>query len=91
MRKIELEMLQAINLKNNWSKDNTQVIFDNGTSKVYLHGHHIANINHLTGCKEANKETLKDWPTNTTKSRLRSLGLNVSTKKGVTYLNGEKL
>jgi hypothetical protein len=31
--------------------------------------------------------TLSRWSTNTTKSRLRALGANVTTRKGVTYLN----
>lgn len=38
-----------------------------------------------------NKSTLEQWPSNTTKSRLRALGCNVYTKKGVTYLNDESI
>ena len=33
-----------------------------------------------------NTDTLRRYPTNTTKSRLRALGVNVTTRKGVTYL-----
>ena len=32
-------------------------------------------------------KALKRWPTVTTKSRLRALGVNVYTRKGITYVN----
>ena len=88
MRKIEKEMLQAINWGNNWAKDNTQVVHINGIAQVYLHGHHIASV---YGDVEVNKDTLRKWPTVTTKSRLRALGVNVTTKNWVTYLDGEEV
>jgi hypothetical protein len=31
---------------------------------------------------------LRQWPTVTTKSRLRALGANLTQKRGVIYLNG---
>ena len=88
MRKIEQDMWNAINGGVNWSKDNTQVTQFEDTSDVFLHGHHIATINSYTGELVVNTATLANWPTNTTKSRLRALGANVETKKGITYLDG---
>lgn len=94
MRVIEKEMLSAVerNLICNgghWAKDNTSV-FRRGRQgvDVFLHGHHIAHVK-SDGVVEVNKETLARWPTNTTKSRLRALGVNVYTKNHVTYLDGE--
>ena len=46
MRKIESQMIQAIQGNRNWSNANTSVTFDpeTGDSKVYLHGNHIATV-----------------------------------------------
>lgn len=100
MRKIEQAMLKAIKDKKNWQKDNTQVIYYPEVSetlhsriehtKVFLHGNHIATIDHGRDNQvTANPVTLRRWPTPTTKSRLRALGVSVSTRKGETYLNGK--
>lgn len=91
MRKIEQEMWNAINQGYDWCKDNTQVTHEGDTANVYLHGHHIAIVHSFTGALVVNAQTLAKWPTNTTKSRLRALGANVTTKKGVTYLDGEEV
>ena len=68
MRKIETQMIDAINDNINWSKDNTSVIFQDEVSKVYLHGNLIA---------EVGDDFLKlydgDHQTMTTKSRLNAL------------------
>ena len=70
MRKIETQMNMAIKSQKNWISGNTQVITDNGISRVFLHGNHIATYNHVD--KEL---ALFDggWQSNTTKSRLNSL------------------
>lgn len=92
MRKIEQQMLNAINsIRNNtsakgWSNDNTIVTNAGDRAKVFLHGNHIADVFN-TGVLDVNADTLARWPTPTTKSRLRALGANVATRKGVTYLN----
>lgn len=90
MRKIEKDMISAIMNGRNWSNSNTMVAIVDGDANVYLHGHHIATVK---GCLplelEVNRETLANWPTVTTKSRLRALGANVTTKNWVTYLDGE--
>jgi len=88
MRKIEQKMKDAIHHHIRWSLDNTIVSpLDDITIAVYLHGHEIALINQRNGFVMTNMDTLRRYPTNTTKSRLRALGVDVSTRKGVTYLN----
>lgn len=88
MRKIESQMLNAILNRKSWQLDNTSVTVRNDASmSVFLHGNHIADIDCPTGFVLVNQETLRRWQTPTTKSRLRALGANVSTRKGVTYLD----
>lgn len=88
MRKIEQAMNGAIALGINWASGNTTVTTDTwGDSDVYLHGNHIAVVR-ADGTVDVNKETLARWSTVTTKSRLRALGADVTTRKGVTYLDG---
>ena len=93
MRLIEKQMNQAINSKSKWSKDNTEVIYyeGNNLSHVRLHGHHIAYFDHNSGEIVPNVGTLAAWPTRTTKSRLRSLGIDVYTRKNITYVNGKEV
>ena len=102
MRKIEQQMVAAAFGKKSVNLGNTSVVYQpevqNPTrsamelSKVYLHGNHIASVIHdsmYAGDRVVvNQETLRRWPSVTTKSRLRAFGVNVTTKKGVTYLNG---
>ena len=81
-------MIAAINSRKSWHGGNTTVSnIDDVNSAVYLHGNHIADVNSRNGLVMVNQYTLARWSTNTTKSRLRALGANVSTRKGVTYLN----
>jgi hypothetical protein len=97
MRKIEKQMLNAISSKvDKWMNNNTSVFYisamESGNpfgarSEVYLHGNHIADYWHESGSLEVNSRTLAQWSTPTTKSRLRALGANVATRKGITYLN----
>jgi hypothetical protein len=96
MRKIEQQMLNAIYNSKSWQSGNTTVTprFD-GSLSVYLHGNHIADVINSNMVDdiitqrivEVNKDTLARWSTPTTKSRLRALGANVATRKGVTYLD----
>jgi hypothetical protein len=88
MRKIENEMIKAIHSQKRWSMTNTIVSpIDNTNVAVYLHGHEIAIVNTYNGFTMTNVDTLRRYPTNTTKSRLRALGVNVATRKGITYLD----
>ena len=68
MRKIEQQMNQAIRACKNWCSGNTQVVSDAESSKVYLHGNHIATVG-------SDYCMLYDggWRSNTTKSRLNAL------------------
>lgn len=91
MRAIEIKMLDAIKNRANFKLDNTQVIYCSDVSAVFLHGNHIGAYMHTLGTFRPNLETLKRWPTPTTKSRLRALGVDVSTRKGVTHYNGKPL
>ena len=70
MRKIEQQMNEAILNREDFKKDNTEVITISDCSFVYLHGNHIASLDTAT-----NSLTLKDggWQSNTTKSRLNAL------------------
>lgn len=89
MRVIEKKMIDAIKQGRNFTLDNTHVKIDANTAHVFLHGNHIASVTH--GNVRVNVNTLRAYPTPTTKSRLRALGVNVYTKKGITYLNGEEV
>ena len=93
MRLIEQEMLQAINDKVIWTKDNTEVTYytSHNLSHIRLHGHHIAVYDHSNLKVMPNLYTLAAWPTRTTKSRLRALGVNVYTRKGITYVNDKEV
>ena len=90
MRKIESQMLEAVQNGKTWSKDSTTVYPIVGGMEVALHGHPIAKIDEY-GQVNVDLYTLRNWPTNTTKSRLRSLGVNVKTVKGDVMVNGEKI
>jgi hypothetical protein len=79
-------MLEALKNKENWQLSNT-VVRD---GYVYLHGNELGHINELQ-IFEVNTTTLISWPTRTTISRLRSLGVPVCLKKGAVYLGGRKL
>ena len=69
MRKIEQQMVKAINDRTNWCSGNTQVTYEEGNeiSRVYLHGNLIASL-------QGSVLHLYDggWQTNTTKSRLNA-------------------
>jgi hypothetical protein len=94
MRKIEQQMLNAIESKRNWQSDNTLVHIENGggnpfglRAEIYLHGNHIADYWYDAKQLDVDTRTLIDWNTRTTKSRLRALGAKVATRKGIIYLN----
>lgn len=90
MRKIEKQMNEAINNREPFLCSNTEVTeYEGGSQGVYLHGHLIASI--VDHEPHVYIPTLKRWPTRTTMSRLRALGVDVCTRRGDIYLNGEKL
>lgn len=100
MRKIEKEMLQAIETMRHpaksswneykWHKDNTMVESGFDQCDVYLHGNHIATIPH-NGELQVNLDTLRRWPSMTTRSRLRALGADLVSIKGTLHLDGKSI
>lgn len=101
MRKIESLMLAAIKNRANWKSDNTAVEFLPAVlgsafdrSHVTLHGNHIATVWHCDGKAdrvEANWHTFQLWPSATTRSRLRALGIPASIQKGKACIDGMQL
>lgn len=95
MRKIEKEMIQAATTINrqessvSWSKDNTSVSGRKGLVNIYLHGNHIAAF--IDGMLQVNLDTLRRWPSMTTRSRLRALGANLVSIKGTLHLDGKSI
>lgn len=68
MRKIETQMVQAIQESKDWKLDNTEVVSCTHVSDVYLHGNLIARIG------ETWMELFDGGhPTKTTKSRLNAI------------------
>ena len=91
MRKIEQQMLQAIRCRCDWRSENTAVVIlnDGQATAVYLHGNRIATSYIWEGVRgfSVDLDTLKRWPTKTTISRLRALGVNVYVRKGQAYVD----
>lgn len=87
MRKIEQAMCLAIGQKKNWSQGNTRVEYAPEMheplraciehARVFLWGKHIGTFVYSLNRFDVNKETLAQWPTMTTKSRLRALGATI--------------
>lgn len=100
MKAIEKDMLNAMAAgQKHWNKDNTRaerewVPVGSRWTKytVYLHGNCIATVwlSH-NGAQNSlvyvDYGTLREYPTVTTKSRLRALGVNVYTKAYTTYVD----
>ena len=90
MRQIEKKMVEAVNFGTPFQESNTTVTIDFNTAHVFLHGNHIASVVN-GGTPIVNLDTLRAYPTNTTKSRLRALGVDVYTRNGITFVNGEEV
>ena len=90
MRKVEKKMVEAIAQGRDFTLDNTHVKIDFNTAHIFLHGNHIASVVN-GGTPIVNLDTLREYPTPTTKSRLRALGVDVYTKQGITFVNGEAI
>jgi len=99
MRKIESEMVFNVMMGRDWSQANTstkKIYGADAKVSVYLHGNHIATV--WGACHgrdqwtvEVNTRTLGEYPTRTTMSRLRALGVDVCTRKGEVMLDGVAL
>lgn len=100
MRKIEILMILAVKKGLSWDKSNTSVVVgEGGGSEVFLHSNHIATVypherdsaNQRGWRVVVNEATLLEWPTPTTKSRLRALGIDVYTKNHAVYIGERNL
>lgn len=92
MSKIEQQMVAAIHEGRSWHSGNTAVGEPNqhGWQGVYLHGNHIADTNGVYSVlAKPNRKTFRAYPTATTRSRLRALGVDASIRNGVAYIGND--
>lgn len=90
MRKIEQQMILAAKSHRDWRLSNTETRRCIGCTRVYLHGNEIAKVLD-NGSVVPNIVTLRQYPTNTTKSRLRALGVDVYQKDYAVYVDGRAI
>lgn len=87
MRKVTEKSIEAFNNNANFKLSNTEVIAEDGVTKLVLFGNVIA-------IRDANGDlfiTSCGWRSATTKERLNGLpGVSISQRKGDWYLNGNK-
>jgi len=101
MRKIERQMLDAIAGGESKQLGNTAVVHGRvrgdefmdpfNYADIFLHGNSLASVYHPATSEEyvsVDLKTLRAYPTRTTMSRLRALGVDVCTRKGEVYLHG---
>lgn len=97
MRKIEKLMLLAVYKRWNFKLDNTKVEYlaspndQGGMSAIYLHDNLIAYYDHQSSALKVDLNTLRNWPSMTTRSRLRALGANLVSIKGTLHLDGKSI
>lgn len=89
MRKIEKEMVQAVETRTDWHTANTRVTVDrqSGLVTVKLHNHPIYRLS-ATG---KHYVSLAGWSSSTTRSRLRALGFCVVSKDFAPHINGAQV
>lgn len=89
-RKISQAAARAFFAGENFRLSNTDVsTYMGGLVELRLWGHTIAQYN-----KHNNREiifTLAGWNTNTTRERLRALGIDVRTKRGTAFYDGKEI
>jgi hypothetical protein len=87
MKKITSEAVKNFLNSTNFRKDNTKVEVLENVTILKLYDNSIAYK--YNDPKETLSITMAGWITNTTKERLNGIpGVNLSTKKGILYLNG---
>lgn len=86
MRKIDNNVAIAVNNRYDYKSGNTRVEVVNNNVFVYLHNNLIYRI--IDG---AVSFTLAGWNTQTTRSRLNALGVNIKQKNYDAILNGRKI
>ena len=90
MRKIEQEMVEAIHYGSPMHKQNTAVTWEGNDPRrgtVSLHGNVIATVS--SGTIHPWPETFRRFPTATTASRLRALGIDARIIGGRATINGK--
>ena len=87
MRKIEQQLNNAIKARKGFKLANTRLEWADGLGRVFLHGHHIATID--DGRAVPIPATFSAWPTRTTASRLRALGIGATIRKGEPCIDGQ--
>lgn len=97
MRKIEQQMVAAIHEGRDWGSGNTAVVqsavIGDIETEVYLYGTLIAK-RHSIGFDTAVGQPFTPYnyasfPTATTRSRLRALGVDASIRNGVAYIGND--
>lgn len=86
MRKIEKQIVQAVNDRQNFKGGNTEVRATENTVSVVLHGSEI-----FRKVGESVFFTLAGWSTPTTCGRLRALGVRVVNKGRTPYVHGRAI
>ena len=96
MRKIEQQMVNAVNNRDTWKGGNTEVSWNVNDSEgqlvgqVHLHGHLIAWLEQHDGdiVVIPEKKTFRDCPTATTRSRLVALGVDACIRNFEACIDG---
>jgi hypothetical protein len=94
MNKLEQKMVEAITERKPFRMSNTEFMQtrDKKNWVLVLHGNTIALFGNKKGNCKPKKISFRGWLTYTTKSRLNALdGINIRIRKGIPYLNGEKM
>lgn len=94
MNKLEQKMVEAITERKPFRMSDTEFMQtrDKKNWILVLHGNTIALFGNKKGNCKPKKISFQGWLTNTTKSRLNALdGINIKIRKGIPYLNGEKM
>lgn len=86
MRKIEKEMLAAVEQVKNYANGNTTVRVAKNEIRVYLHSNLI-----YKETAEGRFFTLAGWNTPTTRSRLNALGIDVRQKNFTAVYDGVEI
>ena len=100
-RKVERDMLAAVRARRDWAGGSTVVSYcpdpdphlahPQDKALVYLHGHLIAVYFYGSNEVDPLRPTFRDWPTNTTASRLRALGVPAHRCRGRPCIDGETI
>lgn len=93
MRNIEEDMIHAIRNGKGFTQGNTAVLWNESGAAFYvsLHGNTIARGEPDGYGFRITAVNLCGWNTTTTRSRLRALGVPVTTKRGVPYIGGNEI